>query len=112
MLQARDSSAAPPSRPVPLRYAPPPLVSLDAWPTTTIRSRAYLSTLRQSHAARPLLALSQHGEVIPPAQYERALTGAITCAEFSLFHEEKDNHLHSFSAWIEKITVLSPPAAF
>ena len=68
--------------------------------------------MQSTHAAQPLPAFDMRGDLIPPADYDCALRGAVAHVRFTYSKyswRAGDNHKDTFVADVEMIRVITPP---
>ncbi|KAG1781231.1 hypothetical protein EV702DRAFT_1276016 [Suillus placidus] len=79
------------------------------WPVAD-RCKAELTNLAETHIINPLPAYRIDRKLIPPAQYETKLCGAVVEVHFTFFHHHiRKSKCHIFNAVLCKMIMLRPP---
>ena len=82
------------------------------WPANSDTARRALQDMQSTHAVQPLPAFDVRGDLIPPADYDLALRGAVAHVHFTYSKfswRAGDNHKDTFVADIDMIRVITPP---
>jgi len=82
------------------------------WPVAD-RCKAELTNLAETHIINPLPAYGIDRKLIPPAQYETKLCGAVVEVHFAFFHHHiRRSKRHIFNAVLREMIniVLQPPS--
>jgi hypothetical protein len=80
------------------------------WPVAE-RCKPQFEDLMQTHTINPLPAYDLDRKLIPPAQYESKLCGAVVEVHFAFFHHHiRSSKRHIFNAVLRDMIVLRPPS--
>lgn len=79
------------------------------WPVASKHSKRILSDFVDTHRMKPLPAIDNNGVEVNPADYRRALEGAVLWVEFEMYHRESVEGRHEFEGVIQAVNVIHNP---